>query len=70
LHLAAQIRRAIVKDKSLSVMAHNIKIVVTNGEVTLRGPVKSDAEKATINSKAQAIAGAGKVHDQLEVASQ
>jgi osmotically-inducible protein OsmY len=68
--LAARIRRAIVKDKSLSVMAHNVKVVVSNGEVTLRGPVKSEAEKSAITSKAQALAGTDKVQDQLEVASQ
>ena len=41
LHLTAAIRKAIVKDDSLSMMAHNIKIISTNGAVTLRGPVKS-----------------------------
>jgi osmotically-inducible protein OsmY len=70
LHLTAAIRRAIVKDGSLSMMAHNIKIISTNGAVTLRGPVKSDQEKEVIASKAQAIAGADKVDNQLEVASQ
>jgi hyperosmotically inducible protein len=70
LKLTAEIRRAIVKDKSLSMMAHNVKIISMNGAVTLRGPVKSDEEKSTIASKAQAIAGADKVDNQLEVASQ
>ena len=42
LTLTARIRRAIVKDKSLSMMAHNVKIISVNGEVTLRGPVKSE----------------------------
>jgi hyperosmotically inducible protein len=67
LKLTAKIRRAIVKDKSLSTMAHNVKIVSLNGAVTLRGPVKSDEEKATIDAKAQAIAGTEKVDNQLEV---
>jgi hyperosmotically inducible periplasmic protein len=67
LKLTAKIRRAIVKDKSLSTMAHNVKIVSLNGAVTLRGPVKSDEEKATIDAKAQAIAGTQKVDNQLEV---
>jgi hyperosmotically inducible periplasmic protein len=67
LKLTAKIRRAIVKDKSLSTMAHNVKIVSLNGSVTLRGPVKSDEEKATIEAKAQAIAGTDKVDNQLEV---
>ena len=70
LRLTAQIRRAIVKDKSLSMMAHNVKIISNNGAVTLRGPVKSDEEKSTVAAKAQAIAGADKVDDRLEVAGQ
>jgi hyperosmotically inducible protein len=37
--LARQIRRAIVKDKSLSTNAHNVKIIAQNGTVTLKGPV-------------------------------
>ena len=70
LRLTAQIRRAIVKDKSLSMMAHNVKIISVNGEVTLRGPVKSEQEKTTVGSKAQAIAGTDRVDNRLEVAGQ
>jgi osmotically-inducible protein OsmY len=70
LQLTAQIRRAIVKDDSLSMMAHNVKIISTNGAVILRGPVKSDEEKAAVASKAEAIAGADKVDNRLEVAGQ
>ena len=68
--LTAQIRRAIVKDDSLSMMAHNVKIISVNGEVTLRGPVKSEQERTTIVSKAQAIAGTDKVDNRLEIAGQ
>src|SRR5881394_2455188 len=35
--LTAQIRREIVKDKSLSTSAHNVKIITQNGAVTLKG---------------------------------
>jgi len=66
--LARQIRRAVVKDKSLSTDAHNIKIIAQNGAVTLKGAVKSDEEKQAIQSKASEIAGAGKVTNELEVA--
>ena len=65
--LTRKIRRAVVKDRSLSTLAHNVKIVSENGNVTLRGPVKSEEEKTTIASKAQAIAGPDKVENQLEV---
>jgi hyperosmotically inducible protein len=65
--LTREIRRAVVKDDSLSMLAHNVKIVAANGAVTLRGPVKTEQEKVAIESKAQAIAGPNKVDDQLEV---
>jgi hyperosmotically inducible protein len=68
--LVRQIRRAVVKDDSLSMMAHNVKIVSANGSVILRGPVKTEEEKTTIAGKAEAIAGADKVDNQLEVKSQ
>ena len=68
--LTRQIRRAVTKDGSLSTMAHNIKIMSANGEVTLRGPVKTQQERTVVASKAQAIAGADKVDNQLEVKGQ
>ena len=68
--LTRKIRRAVVKDQSLSMLAHNVKIVSVNGSVTLLGPVKTEEEKDAIASKAQAIAGADKVDNQLEVKNQ
>jgi hyperosmotically inducible protein len=65
--LTREIRRAVVKDHSLSMLAHNVKIVSANGSVILRGPVKTEDEKNAIGSKAQAIAGADRVDNQLEV---
>jgi hyperosmotically inducible periplasmic protein len=67
LTLEKQIRRAIVKDKQLSTYAHNVKIVARDGKVTLRGPVKSDAEKTSVEQKATEIAGAGNVTNELTV---
>ena len=63
-----QIRAAIMKDKSLSTYAHNIKIITQNGKVTLKGPVRSDDEKSNIEAKAVAVAGADNVTDQLTIA--
>jgi len=63
----AAIRRAVVKDHSLSNMAKNVKIITANGTVTLRGPVKTDAEKAKIAELAQSAAGNAKIDNQLEV---
>jgi hyperosmotically inducible periplasmic protein len=65
--LTQQIRKAVVEDKSLSSYAHNVKIIAQNGAVTLKGPVRSDEEKKTIVTKAEEVAGAGKVTDQLTV---
>jgi len=58
----------VVKDKSLSTDAHNVKIIAQNGSVTLKGAVKSEQEKQAIESKATEIAGAGKVTNELQVA--
>jgi osmotically-inducible protein OsmY len=63
-----KIRAAIIKDKSLSTYAHNVKIITQNGKVTLKGPVRSDDEKFNIEGKAAAVAGAGNVTSQLTVA--
>jgi osmotically-inducible protein OsmY len=65
--LTQRIRQAVVADDSLSTNAHNVKIITVNGVVTLRGPVNSAQEKANIDAKAQHIAGATKVNNQLEI---
>lgn len=63
----AQIRREVVKDKSLSTDAHNVKIVSRNGKVTLRGPVHTDQEKQTIEQYAKKVAGDENVTDDMTV---
>jgi hyperosmotically inducible protein len=66
--LTANIRRAVVADKSLSTYAHNVKIISQDGVVTLKGPVRSDAEVKTIVSKATQVVGSSdKVVNQLSV---
>ena len=65
--ITAAIRRAVVGDNSLSTTAKNVKIITANGMVTLRGPVKNDAEKAKIAELAQSAAGNAKIDNQLEV---
>ena len=68
--VTADIRRAIMEDKSMSLNAQNCKIITDKaGVVTLRGPVTSQAEKDAIESKAQAIAGVSRVVNELEVKS-
>jgi hyperosmotically inducible periplasmic protein len=55
--LMKHIRQDVVKDKSLSTYAHNVKIIASHGKVTLRGPVKSDEEKKAIEEHARKYAG-------------
>jgi len=64
------IRNAVTADDSLSVNAHNVKIITAGGVVTLRGPVKSEQERASIAAKAQQVSGVTRVNNQLEVAAQ
>ena len=67
LETSRQIRRAIMADKSLSTYAHNIKIVTQQGKVTLRGPVRTEAEKEAVQAKATEVAGAGNVTTAITV---
>lgn len=69
LALTQKIRQEVVKDGSLSMNAKNIKIIVRDDKVLLRGPVDSQQEKDTIGTKAGEIAGKDKVDNQLEVKS-
>jgi hyperosmotically inducible protein len=66
--LTRDIRRALVKDKSLSTYAHNVKIISENGMVTLKGPVRSEEEKQAVEAKAVEVAGQGKVTNEIHVA--
>lgn len=65
--VSAAIRRAIVKENSLSNKAKNIKIITENGVVTLRGPVKTAEEKTKVEELAKANAGSARIESQLEV---
>jgi hyperosmotically inducible protein len=66
--ITKKIRMALHNDKSLSTYAHNIKIISQDGRVTLKGPVRSQDEKAAIEAKAAAVAGVTNVTNELEVA--
>ena len=66
--IAKNIRRAITKDKSLSTYAHNVKVIVENGSVTLRGPVRSEEEKRAVEAKAAEVAGHRSINNELTVA--
>lgn len=65
--LTQQVRQAVMQDSSLSFAAKNIKIITVNGKVTLRGPVKTEQERAAIDAAAKRIAGASQVENLLEL---
>ncbi|MEN6623567.1 MAG: BON domain-containing protein [Smithella sp.] len=66
--ITKKIRRAIVKDKSLSTKAHNVKVITKRGMVTLKGPVNTEDEKNIIEQKAAQIAGSDKIKSEIEIA--
>ena len=66
--LTQKVRQSLMSDKSLSTYAHNVKIVSQGGEVTLKGPVRSDEEKQIIEAKAAEVAGTGHVRNELTIA--
>jgi hyperosmotically inducible periplasmic protein len=63
-----KIRRALIQDKTLSSYAHNVKIITTDGQVTLKGPVRTEDEKRSVEAKATEIAGAGRVTNEISIA--
>lgn len=67
LKVTQAIRQAVVADESLSMNAKNVKIITDHQRVTLRGPVKTEEEKTTIDRLAKAVAGERTVDNQLEV---
>ena len=65
--LTQKIRRALMQDKTLSSYAHNVKVVSQGGQVTLKGPVRSEDEKRSVEAKAVEVAGAGHVTNEITV---
>lgn len=65
--ITRELRRAIVKDTALSGYAHNVKIITVRGTVTLKGPVRSEKEKAVVETKAKGVAGVTQVVNQLTI---
>jgi osmotically-inducible protein OsmY len=67
LEITKQVRKAIEADKSFSTYAHNVKVITQNGQVTLKGPVRSEGEKHAVEARAAEVAGDGKVNSELTV---
>jgi osmotically-inducible protein OsmY len=66
--LTQKIRRALMDDKTLSTYAHNVKVIAQDGQITLKGPVRTEDEKKTVEAKATEVAGAGHVTNQISIA--
>jgi hyperosmotically inducible periplasmic protein len=67
LEVTQQVRKTIEADKSFSTYAHNVKVITQNGQVTLKGPVRSEEEKRAVEAKAAEVAGEGRVTSELTV---
>lgn len=66
--ITSEIRRAIIDDDAMSMKAQNSTIITDESSVvTLRGTVDSQAERDSIEAKAEAVAGVTRVDNQLEV---
>ena len=65
--ITQHVRNAVVDNDALSTNAHNVKIITQDGVVTLRGPVNTATEKATVVAAARSTPGVTRVDDQLEV---
>ena len=66
--LTQKIRKSLMADKSLSTYAHNVKVVAQGGQVTLKGPVRTEDEKRNVEAKAVEVAGAGHVVNEISIA--
>lgn len=64
---SARIRKALMASKTLSFGAKNVKVITQGSKVTLRGNVKTDAEKNEIAGIARNTDGITEVDDQLVV---
>jgi len=65
--IAANVRKAIIGDKNLSMYAHNVKIITHGGRVTLKGPVKSAQEKQQVFDDAASAVAAANISNELTV---
>lgn len=62
-----RIRAELMKDEALSMKAKNIKVIVINNGVTLKGDVKSADERARILEHAYTTAPKHKIYNQINV---
>jgi ketosteroid isomerase-like protein len=66
--LLDRIRQSLLENAELSDAVQHIRIRVNNGEVVLRGDVKSEGDRAAIESQVRRIEGVQGVRNRLQVA--
>jgi osmotically-inducible protein OsmY len=66
--ITQKIRQSLMDDKTLSTYAHNVKVIAQDGQVTLKGPVRTEEEKKIVEAKALEVAGTGHVVNEMSVA--
>lgn len=65
--ITRRIREEVMSKPNLSVYAQNVKIITVNGQVTLKGPVRSASEQEMILQYANAVAKPENVINQMSV---
>jgi len=66
--VAAKIAKAIADDKAVAGYEKTIKIVVSDGLVSLKGTARSEDDKKAIGAKAEAVVGEKNVMNNLVIA--
>ena len=69
LEITRKIRAELMSKKDLSTYAHNVKIIVNDKAVVLKGPVRNASEIKTIIKVAHMMAPKLKIKNELEVAT-
>jgi osmotically-inducible protein OsmY len=64
---ARKIRAELTSDSALSTYAKNVKVIVIEDLITLKGPVTSEAEKTKVVRTAKQAAPSFRVENQLQV---
>jgi osmotically-inducible protein OsmY len=67
--LAQRVTDALQKGAEGGSAEQSIQVHAHNGEITLRGSVSSEQDKASMGATAQQVAGVKSVNNQLEVVS-
>lgn len=66
--ISSKIRQDLMDAEDLSTYAQNVKIITINGQVTLKGPVRSKNERARVLKMARTVAGNANVKNELSIA--